>query len=117
MAALRPVQRTLMRAVPPSMRMRLAMRVARTMVRNTYGGGRLIVRWRKGSAHVDIRGSVFCETREPGPQPLCEFYASALRRLMRLFSLEADVGTERCRATGAPHCSMTLAVKPAGTAG
>ena len=116
-AALRPLQRTLLRAAPPSVRMRLAMRVARTMVRHTYGGGRLTVRWRKGSAHIDLRGSVFCETREPGPQPLCEFYASALRRLMRLFSLEADVGTERCRATGAAHCSMTLLVKPAtGTA-
>ena len=36
----------------------------------------------KGRGRVDIRGSIFCEVRDPAAQPLCEFYASAIERLM-----------------------------------
>jgi predicted hydrocarbon binding protein len=63
---------------------------------------------------VDIRGSIFCEVRDRVEQPLCEFYASAIRRLMILFSLDAEVGTERCRATGAGQCLMVILVRPTG---
>ena len=59
---------------------------------------------------MDIRGSIFCEVRDTVEQPLCEFYASALRRLMYLFSIEVEVGTDRCRATGAGQCLMIVAV-------
>ncbi len=45
--------------------------------------------------------------------PLCEFYASAFRRLMSLFNLDADVVTEQCRATGATRCAMSVTVRPA----
>ena len=64
------------------------------MVRKTYGGSRAVVRWRKGRGAVDIRGSIFCEVREPVEQPLCEFYASAIRRLMYLFNIDVEVGTD-----------------------
>ena len=116
-ADLAPMQRTLMRAAPPAIRLRLVMRLARRMVRHTYGGSRAVIRWRKGQAAVDIRGSIFCEVRERVQHPLCEFYASAIRRLMHLFSLDAEVGTEQCRATGAGQCVMSVLVRPAGAAG
>jgi predicted hydrocarbon binding protein len=60
---------------------------------------------------------LFCEVRDKVKHPLCEFYASALRRLMQLFELDADVVTERCRATGASQCSMSLVVRPNGVPG
>jgi predicted hydrocarbon binding protein len=44
-------------------------------------------------------------------EPLCEFYASAIRRLMYLFNIQVDVGTERCRATGAGQCLMFVSVR------
>jgi predicted hydrocarbon binding protein len=72
------------------------MRLARKMIRNTYKGSRAIVRWRKGEGAVDIRGSIFCEVRDRVEHPLCEFYASAVRRLLYLFSLDADVGAGQC---------------------
>jgi bacteriochlorophyll 4-vinyl reductase len=108
-----PMQRAILRALPPGIRTRLVMRIARQMVRNTYRGSRVIVRWKKGHASVDLRGSIFCEVRDKVPMPLCEFYASAIRRLMYLFNLEVDVGTEQCRATGAGQCMMTILVRPA----
>lgn len=110
-------QRAILRAAPPKVRIHLVMRLARQMVRNTYGGSRAIVRWRKGRGAIDIRGSIFCEVRDRAEQPLCEFYASAIRRLMYLFSLDAEVGTDQCRATGAGQCLMSVLVRPAGTAG
>ena len=100
--------RALVRAAPDAMRPWLAMRVARQMVRNTYGGSRAVVRWRSGRGEIDLRGSIFCEVREPAPDPLCEFYAAAVRRLLYLFNLQVDVDITHCRATGAGQCVMTV---------
>ena len=110
-ADLPALRRTIIRAVPPGLRMRLVMRVARHMVRNTYGSSRVLVRRRKRAATVEIRGSIFCEVRDRTSEPLCEFYASALRRLLYLFSLDVEVGTGQCRATGAGQCLMSLLVR------
>ncbi len=116
-ADLSAMQRAAIRAAPHGVRVWLIMRVARQMIRNTYKGSRAIVRWRPGEGAVDIRGSIFCEVRDRVEQPLCEYYASAIRRLMYLFNLDVEVGTERCRATGAEQCLMTVLVRTAGAAG
>src|SRR5687767_6179196 len=71
-ASLPPLVRTLIRAAPHRLRVRLVTRIARQMVRNTYGGSRAQIRWRDGRAAVDIRGSIFCEVRDRATQPLCE---------------------------------------------
>jgi hypothetical protein len=110
-------QRAVLRAAPTRIRLYLVMRLARQMIRNTYRGSRAIVRWRQGKGAVDIRGSIFCEVRDRVEQPLCEFYASAIRRLMYLFSLDVEVGTEQCRATGGGQCLMTILVRPTEAAG
>ena len=111
-ADLPSVERTIIQAAPPALRARLVMRVARRMVHHTNGGSRAIVRWRKGRAAVDIQGSIFCEVRERAPGPLCDFYISAVGRLMTLFKLDAEVGTEQCRATGAGQCIVSVFVRP-----
>ena len=105
-------RRALIRKAPAGLRVHLVMREARAMVRKTYRGSRALVRWRKGRGAVDIRGSIFCEVRDRSEQPLCEFYASAIRRLMYLFNLDVEVGTEQCRATGAGQCLMSVLVRP-----
>jgi bacteriochlorophyll 4-vinyl reductase len=115
-AALPPMRRAILRALPPALRVRFVLRVARQMVRSTYAGSRAIVRWRKGRGAVDIRGSIFCEVRDRVEQPLCEFYASAIRRLLYLFNLDVDVGTDQCRATGAGQCVMTVLLRPVAQA-
>ena len=85
-----------------------------TMIRSTYGGSRGIVRWRKERGAIDIRGSLFCEVRDPVEQPLCEYYRSAIRRVMRLFDVDVDIETEQCRATGAGQCLMVVLIRPIG---
>ena len=109
-------ERAVLRAAHPRIRLYLVMRVARAMIRNTYRGSRAIVRWKGGQGAVDIRGSIFCGVRDRAEQPLCEFYASAIRRLMYLFNIDVEVGTEQCRATGAGHCLMSVLVRPGNVA-
>ena len=116
-ADLSAFKRAVIRAAPPALRARLAMRVARSIVRSTCRSSRASVRWRKRRGAVSIRGSVFCGVRGRVEQPLCEFYASAIRRLMLLFGLDAEVGIEQCLATGAGHCRMEVRVRRARAAG
>jgi bacteriochlorophyll 4-vinyl reductase len=113
-AALPRLQRTILRAAPPSIRRRLALGVVRQMVRRTFAGSRAVVRRRRDRITIDIQGSIFCEVRERMPQPLCEFYAASIRRLFILMALEADVNTVECRATGAGQCVVSVSLHPAG---
>ena len=108
--------RAVIRAAPPAFRARLVMRLVRSVVRSTCRSSRASVRWRKGRGAVQIRDSIFCRVRGPAEEPLCEFYASAIRRLMLLFALDAEIATERCLATGAGDCLME-GVRPAEAAG
>ena len=113
-ADLAPLHSAVIRHAPMRLRARLVMRLARAMIRHTYRGSSGVVRWRKARGAVDIRGSLFCEVRDPVDRPLCEYYASAIRRVMRLFAIDVDIATEQCRATGAGHCQMVVSVRPVG---
>jgi bacteriochlorophyll 4-vinyl reductase len=113
-ADLAPLERTIIRGAPAVLRPRLAMRVARNMVRRTYSGSTAVVTWNRNQAAFNLQGSIFCQVRDRAPDPLCEFYASALRRLMYLLNVEADVGTEQCRATGGGQCTMTVLLRMQG---
>ena len=110
-AELPSFERRLVIGMPDTIRLRLVTRLARRLVRETYRGSRAVVRWRKGRASVDLRGSIFCEVRDSVDEPLCEFYAAAIRRLMRLFNIRVEVGTERCRATGGSQCLMSVSIQ------
>jgi bacteriochlorophyll 4-vinyl reductase len=107
-------RRTLVRAAPPAVRLRLALAIARSMIRRTFPANRVAARVRAGSARVDITGSLFCQVREQSSQPLCAFYAAAVRRLMHLFSLDVEVVTNSCRATtGGSQCVLSVSARPA----
>lgn len=109
-------ERRVMRALPTALRARAALRTARGLVRATYPGSRAIVRMRRGTASVDLRGSLFCEVREASVLPLCGFYASAFARVLHLFALEADATVQECRAAGARQgCLMSIAVQGSQT--
>ena len=111
--AMSPLERRIATSLPPRLRLWYVMRLARRLVRQTYAGSRAIVRWRAGGVGaIDLRGSLFCQVREPSAQPLCQFYAAAVGRLLALFELGVSVQTDGCRATGAPRCIFALAPKP-----
>jgi predicted hydrocarbon binding protein len=115
-ADISPLRKRIIHAAPPALRKRLVINMASFMARSTYGATDVKVQWKQWRGDVNLLSSLFCEVRDPVAYPLCEFYAAALRRLMHLFALDADVITERCRATGAGQCSMSLVVRPNGAA-
>src|SRR5262249_30252194 len=58
------------------------------------------VRGGEGRVAGDIRGPVFFEVRDPREQPVCGFYASAIRRLMYLLQPHVEGGTGQWRGPG-----------------
>jgi hypothetical protein len=105
---LSPLRRRLIMASPRRLRLRLVMGLASDLVRSTYADSRVIVKGRDGGRTVDIRGSIFCEVRQPVPDPLCGFYAAAIAQLVSGFALDVDVATAGCRATGQGPCLLTV---------
>jgi hypothetical protein len=109
------LERRVIKALPVPLRLRAALRVTRGLVRSTYPGSRAIVRLKRGTASIDLRGSLFCEVREASVLPLCGFYASAIVRVLQQFSLQADAQVNECRAASATSkgCVMSVVVSPA----
>ena len=110
-ADLSAMHRAVIRRAPRGVRVWMVMRVARRMVRRTYTGSRVVVRWRGGEGTVDLRGSIFCRVRERVPHALCGFYASAIHRLMALFDIDADVGVATCCAVVEGRCALRIGLR------
>jgi bacteriochlorophyll 4-vinyl reductase len=105
------MERRLIAALPAPLRARAALRTARALVRATYPGSRAIVRLRRGTASIDLRGSLFCEVRQASELPLCGFYAAAIVRVLRLFAVPAEAQVLECRASGARRgCTLSVIV-------
>jgi predicted hydrocarbon binding protein len=100
--------RGVLNAMPRWIRKRLILRLASRVVRNSYGGSRVVIRIRKGVARIDVRASIFCSVREPVSHPLCGFYAAAFTRLLMLFDLPFTAAIVECRGTGEASCVMMI---------
>ena len=112
-AEVSPFRKRVILAMPPAIRKRVVAGIVQWMVRSTYGDTDVKIRWQQWQGALDLQSSLFCEVRDPVDVPLCEFYASAIRRVMSLFNLDADVVMEQCRATTrASRCVMSVTVRP-----
>jgi hypothetical protein len=107
-AALPRFERRLFTALPSGLRARAALRIVRGLVRATYPGSRALIKIRRRTATVDLRGSLFCEVRETSLLPLCGFYAAAISTTLRQFGLPAEAQVSRCRASGGPGCLLSV---------
>ena len=107
-------ERWFIMALPRRWRTRRALTVASTLVKSTYPGTRAIVKVRRDVASVDVRGSLFCEVREPSAFPLCGFYAAVFSRVLQLLAVPAGVRVEACRASGVRKgCALGVALAAA----
>lgn len=105
------VERRLIGVLPARMRARAALRIARSLVRETYPGSRAIVSLRSNTASIDLRGSLFCEVRAASAMPLCGYYSTAITRVLQLLAVGAEGQVLECRATGGRRgCSLTVTV-------
>ena len=113
-----PLRRRMLQMLPAPLRVRMALRTAGGLVRATYPGSRAIVRLKRGTASVELRGSLFCEVREASVLPLCGFYAAAIGRVLEQFALRADARVDECRAAGGRKgCLLVVVVHSGAGAG
>lgn len=110
LASMPPLKRKMIMWLPLWFRSRAALSVASAVVRESYSGSKASSKVRKGTATVDLRGSLFCTVRENTPAPLCGFYAAVIERVLKLFQVPADASCSRCRAVGNPGCEVTVAL-------
>lgn len=105
------LRKSIVRALPKGLRTRALVRVMDSFVRSSYGGSRAVGRVRRGTAHIHVRGSVFCVVREPVGFHLCGFYAAACTRLWSLFDLETQAAVVSCRGAGGTACVLAAPAK------
>jgi hypothetical protein len=94
--------------LPTRMRLRAIMRVTRDITRAAYAGSKVVCRLQRSGGQVEVRGSIFCQVREPAERPLCRFYEGVIVKLMELFGIRGTVQLSRCRAAGGKVCQMQL---------
>jgi hypothetical protein len=111
------VSRTAIRRLPTFLRRRAVLARASELVRMSHDGSLASWRVRRGTARVEIRGSVFCSVREPAARPLCGYYAAACERMLSMFDIPTSVTLESCRGTGGDSCVLKVAPAPSEAAG
>lgn len=107
---LSPVERSVIRILPIKMRARMALRLAKRVVRNSYDGSRAVAKLRGGQGTFILRSSIFCTVREPFDWPLCVFYSAALSHLFALVSINGEVRVHTCQGVGDPGCVIAVSV-------
>jgi hypothetical protein len=107
---LTPVERSIIRALPVSLRTRVALKLAKTVVRKSYGGSRGVTKLRRGRGSLTLRNSVFCTVREPFDWPLCVFYSAALSHLFALVGITGEVRVHACQGVGDQSCIIAADV-------
>ena len=95
----------MIRALPAALRARAALaHGARARPRDLSRARARSSKLKRGTASIDLRGSLFCEVREASVAPLCGFYAAAIARVLQLFDAAAPT---RASASAAPSGGRT----------
>jgi bacteriochlorophyll 4-vinyl reductase len=99
-------------SLPGSLRRRAALGIARDAIARAYTGSRIKLKVRQRTGSFEIRSSIFCGVREPAAQPLCQFYAAAIVRVLAEAGIEATGEIVRCQATGSQGCLIKVEMTP-----
>ena len=112
-----PIRRRVMLALPRALRVRAALALAKSLVKETWDASSVAVRWRREASTLSITGSLFCGVREAAPEALCGFYAAGLEASLRRLNLDAEVRIDACAAQGGDRCRLSVTlVRLAGEA-
>jgi hypothetical protein len=96
------------RLVPLWWRRRRALRAAARLLRACDQRTRVSWRVRRGVATVTLRGSTFCEVREPVPDPLCHYAETVVTLLCAAHGVPEALTMTACEGMGQRTCSGTL---------
>lgn len=94
--------------LPGALRRRVALGVARTLITRAYTGSRTHLALRKTTGTLEIKSSIFCGVRERVPNPLCQFHAAAIARVLAELDIPARTTIVACQATGDRACRVEI---------
>jgi predicted hydrocarbon binding protein len=75
-----------------------------------HAGQRVRLRVSRGVGTLEVQNSIFCGVRDRARDPLCEFHAAAVERLLDLYAVPGEVRLDHCRAVGDPSCVITVTI-------
>ncbi len=104
-------RRRFIEVLPSWGRARMALRIARRLVRRGSVRSRAVVRRGREGTRLELERSLFCDVREAAPFPLCGFYAAAATRLLDCFDVDGEVVVGTCRGAGQPACVLEITVR------
>jgi hypothetical protein len=105
--------RRLAMSLPRSLRVRLALGVARQIVRDVFSASTASARVGKARARLQVKASVFCRVRDTQTTPLCGFYKALALETLRQFDVGARATIESCCAVQGATCVVALDLAPA----
>ena len=104
-------RRSLVQSLPLWFRSRAVLRLAKRAISGMHNGHRVRLQVRGGEGTLDVRDSIFCGVRDRAREPLCEFHAAAVSRLLDLYGVPGEVRLGHCRAVGDPSCVITVTLQ------
>ena len=106
--SLSPLKHWAATRLPGPLRRRIALGVARTLITGAYTGSRTQLRVRRKVGMLEIKSSIFCGVRARVPNPLCQFHAAAIRRVLAELGIAAQTKIVACQATGDGSCRVEI---------
>ncbi|MCC7008402.1 MAG: hypothetical protein IT184_06265 [Acidobacteria bacterium] len=108
-SSLAPFRRRAIDWLPRPLRLRLALRLAASVVHTLDRTSRASVTVSGTRASLEVTASMFCDVRGVQPAPLCAFYLSLAVETLRQFAFD-PVGArlDRCHAVQGSTCVVSL---------
>jgi hypothetical protein len=85
------IRKAFIRRLPPRLRTRAALGLARILVRETIAESKVMARVKRGEGTIEIRSPLFEYLREPAAVPMRVFYASAYTECLKLCGVNGVV--------------------------
>ncbi len=96
------------RILPVRLRLRQVARLARQHFEGAYRGTKVTIRLRKRQLELEVRGSIFCTSREHAREPHCRYYLAFVEALLARDEFQRAGSLPSCRALGGECCVVRL---------
>ena len=99
--------------LPLPMRLSQVGRLARQHFEQSYRGTKVKQRVRTRQLELEVRGSIFCSSREHAHEPHCRYYLAFVEALLARDAFAREGRVVACRALGGECCTIRLDVPEA----
>ena len=98
------------RLLPVGLRLRQVGRLARQHFEHAYRGTKVRMRVADHRLELEVRGSIFCSSREHPETPSCRYYLAFVEAILARDTFPREARLAACRALGGECCLLRLEV-------